>query len=198
MKSKTPSPSVSALDAHLGFWMRFVSNQVSAEFERAVEARGVSVSEWVALRTLYGQADATHAALMAALGMTKGAVSKVVSRLQDKGLVTRESHEADARAQVLALTRAGRALVPALARHADADDERFFGHLSAKQRRDLMALPQQMVQLRQLAEGPVACASSAKERHERRHPPDHCFDAAACVTYFGRRGETHVERFPGS
>ena len=152
---RSPLP-VSPLDAHLGFWMRFVSNQVSAEFERAVEARGVSVSEWVALRTLYDQAGTTHAALMASLGMTKGAVSKVVSRLQDKGLVTRASHAADARAQVLALTRAGRALVPALARDADANDERLFGHLSAKQRRDLMALLQQMVHLHQLEQVPVS------------------------------------------
>ncbi len=151
-----PPLAVSPLDAHLGFWMRFVSNQVSAEFARAVEARGVSVSEWVALRALYDQPGTTHTALMTALGMTKGAVSKLVSRLQDKGLVTRVPHAADARAQVLALTRAGRALVPALAREADANDERFFGHLSTRQRRDLKALLQEMVRLHQLAQIPIA------------------------------------------
>ena len=156
MKQPSPPSPVSPLDAHLGFWMRFVSNQVSAEFARAVEARGVSVSEWVALRTLYDAPEATHASLVAALGMTKSAVSKIVSRLQERNLVTRASHEADARAQVLALTRAGRALVPALARDADANDERFFGHLSAKQRRELMALLQQMVQLHQPGQVPVA------------------------------------------
>ena len=91
MKNASPD-SVNPLDAHLGFWMRFVSNQVSAEFALAVEARGVSVSEWVALRTLHDAPESTHAALVAALGMTKGAVSKVVSRLQDKGLVTRAAH----------------------------------------------------------------------------------------------------------
>jgi DNA-binding MarR family transcriptional regulator len=155
MKNTSTTP-VSPLDAHLGFWMRFVSNQVSAEFARAVEARGVSVSEWVALRTLFDAPESTHGALVAALGMTKGAVSKVVSRLQDKGLVTRAAHDADARAQLLALTRAGRALVPALARDADANDQRFFGHLSAKQRRELMALLQEMVRVHQLVQVPVA------------------------------------------
>ena len=155
MKPRATDP-VSPLDAHLGFWMRFVSNQVSAEFARAVEAHGVSVSEWVALRTLFGAPESTHAALVAALGMTKGAVSKLVSRLQDKGLVTRAAHDADARAQVLALTRAGRALVPALARDADANDDRFFGHLSATRRRDLMALLREVVRLHQLDQVPVA------------------------------------------
>ena len=147
-----PSP----LDAHLGFWMRFVSNQVSSEFQHAVEARGVSVSEWVALRTLFDADGTTHAALVAALGMTKGAVSKVVSRLQDKGWVTRATHAADARAQVLALTPAGRALVPALARDADANDDRFFGHLSARQRQDLMRLLQGLVRHHGLQRVPVA------------------------------------------
>jgi DNA-binding MarR family transcriptional regulator len=153
---KPRSPPVSPLDAHLGFWLRYVSNQVSAEFARAVEARGVSVSDWVALRTLYDAPDATHAALAAALGMTKGAVSKVVSRLQDKGLVTRAAHAADARAQVLALTPAGRALVPLLARDADANDDRFFGHLGARRRQELQALLQALVEHHGLAQVPVA------------------------------------------
>jgi len=156
MTTRTTNSTISPLDAHIGFWMRFVSNQVSAEFARAVEARGVSVSDWVALRTLYDQPEATHAELVAALGMTKGAVSKVVSRLQDKGLVTRVAHAADARAQVLALTRAGSALVPALARDADANDERFFGHLPARQRAQLKSLLQDIAQFHQLTQVPVA------------------------------------------
>ncbi len=44
--------SPSALDTHLGFWLRMVSNQVSVEFARSIMAQGVSVSEWVALRRL--------------------------------------------------------------------------------------------------------------------------------------------------
>lgn len=84
----TPAP-VSQLESHLGFWLRFVSNHVSGEFKRLVEANGVSVSEWVALRQLYNAGEATATELMDALGMTKGAVSKIITRLQDKGLVSR-------------------------------------------------------------------------------------------------------------
>ena len=40
----------STLEAHVGYWLRFVSNHVSQAFRRKVEARGVSVSEWVAMR----------------------------------------------------------------------------------------------------------------------------------------------------
>ncbi|MGY4827057.1 MarR family winged helix-turn-helix transcriptional regulator [Sphaerotilaceae bacterium SBD11-9] len=150
------SPPVSPLDAHLGFWMRYVSNRVSSEFERAMLASGVSVTEWVALRTLYGQGESTHAALMASLGMTKGAISKVITRLQQKALLERAAHSENARAQVLRLTAAGRALVPKLARQADQNDERFFGHLSDKQRAQLATLLKEMVRLHQMNEVPVA------------------------------------------
>lgn len=154
-KAAPPSP----LEAHLGYWMRFVSNQVSAEFQQAVEASGVSVTDWVALRTLFdadsgGESTATHATLTQALGMTKGAVSKVVARLEDKGLVARAGAPSDARSHTLSLTPAGRALVPVLAAKADANDEKFFGHLPAAERQRLARLLQEMVRRHQWLEVP--------------------------------------------
>ena len=137
MQARAPSP-VSALDAHLGFWLRFVSNHVSARFAAQVEAEGASVTEWVALRTLFGKPQTTHAELIEALGMTKGAVSKVVSRLEEKGLARRELAEGSAREQVLVLTAQGRTLVPRLAALADQNEEHFFGHMSPRDRQALM------------------------------------------------------------
>lgn len=128
----------SSLDTHLGFWMRMVSNQVSAEFARSLEARGVSVSEWVALRRLL-DAPAAHGDLVAALGVTKGAASKVARSLEEKKLVARTPDPDDGRAETLRLTRAGEEMVPQLAALADANDERFFGHLRASERVALRA-----------------------------------------------------------
>lgn len=144
--------TVSPLDAHLGFWLRFVSNQVSAGFSAELAARGVSVTEWVALRSLYDGIDASHGSLVDALGMTKGAVSKIVARLRERGLVA----HAGARAQGLALTPAGRALVPKLAACADANDARFFGHLDDARREALLALLKEMVQVHQMKDVPLA------------------------------------------
>lgn len=139
MTSAAPSP----LEAHLGFWLRFVSNHVSARFQQLLEAQGVSVTEWVALRALWGRREASHAELIAALGMTKGAVSKVVTRLEDRGLVARL--RADGREQALALTAAGEALVPTLSALADTNDAHWFGHLDADAREALMAAMRALV-----------------------------------------------------
>ena len=159
MKSSTgkaraapPSP----LDSHLGFWLRYVSNHVSLRFRQLLEAEGVSVTEWVALRLLHGREGAAHAELMAALGMTKGAASKVTTRLESKGLVERVLADGSARVQRLQLTRSGQRLVPRLAALADANDALFFGHLEATQREELLQLLQDLVRRHGLSELPVS------------------------------------------
>jgi DNA-binding MarR family transcriptional regulator len=154
MRAK-PRTAVNALDAHLGFWLRFVSNHVSARFRQRVEDEGSTVTEWVALRTLFDKTQSTHAELIDALGMTKGAVSKVVSRLEEKGLARRELAEGSAREQMLLLTPQGRALVPRLAALADQNEEHFFGHLSARERQALVKAFQALAAQHHLKELPV-------------------------------------------
>ncbi|MBP7564647.1 MAG: winged helix-turn-helix transcriptional regulator [Burkholderiaceae bacterium] len=154
-KRRTQTPP-SPLEAHLGFWLRFVSNHVSIRFQQLLEAKGVTVTEWVALRTLWSQNETTHAELIRAMGVTKGAASKVVSRLEEKGLAGRQRVDGRAREQSLALTAAGKALVPQLAALADANDAHFFAHLSAGERQALVQAMQALVQHHQLKDIPTA------------------------------------------
>jgi len=152
-KSNRAAPS--ELEAHLGFWLRFVSNNVSKRFQQLLEAEGVSVTAWVALRTLWGLERATHTDLIQALGMTKGAISKLVSRLEEKGLAQRRGDHESLRDQVLVLTVAGAELVPRLAALADENDKHFFGHLSAKEHGSLMAAMRALVERHQLKDIPT-------------------------------------------
>ena len=153
--SRSRPVSASPLDVHLGFWLRYVSNHVSGRFQTLLEAEGVTVSEWVALRTLHEQ-PRTHGELIQALGMTKGATSKVLTRLEDKGLARRELAEGRAREQVLSLTESGLRLVPRLAKLADDNEAHFFGHLDPAQRDALKTLLRDLVQHHQLHELPVS------------------------------------------
>lgn len=132
--SKRP-PAVSSLEAHLGYWLRYVSNQVSQAFGQKLAARGVSVAEWVVLRALFDGEAMVPSVLAERMGMTRGAISKITDRLAGKGLVRRSAApDSDKRFQTLALTPKGRALVPELAALADANDAEFFGHLGAAAR----------------------------------------------------------------
>jgi DNA-binding MarR family transcriptional regulator len=149
---QTPAP----LEAHLGFWLRFVSNHVSLRFQKLLEAEGITVTEWVALRTLWDRSETSHAALIEAMGMTKGAASKVISRLEEKGLAERQLADGRAREQSLRLTAKGKKRVPRLAELADANDDHFFAHLRPAEREALMNAMQALVRRHQLKELPTA------------------------------------------
>lgn len=138
--------SVSGLDSHLGYWLRLVSNHVSQAFAARLAARDVTVAEWVTLRALYDQPPMPPSRLAEAMGMSRGAITKLASRLIAKALLVREDDPDDGRAQTLALTAAGRALVPQLARLADENDDAFFAPLSAAERGVLEGLLRRLAQ----------------------------------------------------
>jgi DNA-binding MarR family transcriptional regulator len=149
--------AASPLDAHLGFWLRFVSNHVSSRFRLLLESQeGCSVTEWVALRALFDRPGTTHADLIQALGMTKGATSKVVSRLEERGLAKRRLADGSGREQLIVLTRKGMTLVPRLAALADENDAHFFGHLHALEQRALLNALKALVERHELHGPPVS------------------------------------------
>lgn len=135
----------SQLSEHTGYWLRYVSNHVSHAFATKVEAQGVTVAEWVLLREMYDAGPINPSQLAESIGLTRGAVSKLVDRLSRKKLLVVSSSEGDRRFQTVALTVAGKRLVPVLAQLADDNDREFFGHLKPPQRAALMDLLQDIV-----------------------------------------------------
>ena len=150
-----PRQSVPELTAHLGYWLRFVSNHVSQAFARKVEARGVTVAEWVLMRHLLDEEALQPSVLADRVGMTRGAISKLADRLVAKAMLTRAADPEDGRAQTLSLTLAGRALVPELAALADANDAEFFAGLAPKDRAALIRILSGIVEKRGLKSLPV-------------------------------------------
>lgn len=151
-----PRHPVSGLTKHLGYWLRMVSNHVSHAFARKVEARGVTVAEWVVLRALYDIESLAPGRLAEQMGMTRGAVSKLADRLIDKGLIARTFNPDDARAQILRLSPAGEQLVPELATLADENDADCFGPLTTEERGQLERLLQKIAGRRGLKDIPVS------------------------------------------
>ncbi len=136
---------ISTLEDHAGYWLRYVSNHVSHAFARKVEVQGVTVAEWVLLREVLDAGAANPSQLADAVGMTRGAVSKLVERLCQKKRAVRSSSSGDRRYQTVALTAAGKRLVPVLAQLADENDLEFFGHLNPEERTKLVSLLRDIV-----------------------------------------------------
>jgi len=148
-------PTVSELTAHLGFWLRAVSNHVSHAFARKVAAEDVTVAEWVMMRALYGKDPMAPSRLADEMRMTRGAITKLADRLIDKTLIVRKASRDDGRAQTLALTARGNDLVPKLAALADRNDAEFFGHLTPAEQRTLERLLKRMIERSHITEIPT-------------------------------------------
>lgn len=151
----TVKSSPSELDAHLGYWLRAVSNAVSQTFARKVEAEGVTVAEWVFLRALFEQDGIAPSQLAVRMGMTKSAISKLADRLMEKGLIQKGASSADRRGQTLYLQTSAKRLVPRLAALADANDADFFGGLSKNERSQLMKILRKIAAEREITSTPV-------------------------------------------
>src|ERR1039458_405637 len=107
--------AVPQLESHLGYWLRRVSNAVSGAFSRALHEKQTSVAEWVLLRELNDRGQTAPGELADSLGFTRGAVSKIVDKLDAKGWVQTDAKKGDSRFRLLSLTRAGRRSLPVLA-----------------------------------------------------------------------------------
>lgn len=153
--SNTQVCPLSRLEDHLGYWLRHVSNHVSGTFARALQARQLSVAEWVALRYLYERQTITPGELAALVGMTRGAVSKVLNKLESKAWIRRDSSVDDNRVQWITLTAAGEAILPELAQLADRNDAYFFDCLSSEEQTTLRSMLQKVSQTHQWNDAPI-------------------------------------------
>lgn len=139
------APEISELTAHLGYWLRHVSNYVSQAFARKLAAKDVTVAEWALLRVLYGREPTSPSQLANDMGMTRGAITKLADRLLAKGLIDREASPDDGRSHTLCLTSQGADLTPELAALADENDAECFAHLSDKDRRAMLRILKETV-----------------------------------------------------
>jgi DNA-binding MarR family transcriptional regulator len=129
----------SNLHEHLGYWLRCLSNFVSHTFAERLELQGVSVAQWVVLRTLYDSTGITLNEAAHRVGVDKSTLSRAVEKLVQKGLTNRIEGR-DRRSVDITLTPAGKKLVLQVAKIADENDHAFFDTLSARQRKEFLSV----------------------------------------------------------
>src|ERR1700677_1007631 len=78
---RQPAPD---LEVHPGYLLRDVSNRVSVAFARSLQAKHASIAEWVVLCHAQQRPRTTPGELAEALDLTRGAVSKIIDKLQAK------------------------------------------------------------------------------------------------------------------
>lgn len=106
-----------------------VSNAVSRAFAQSLSETHVTVAEWAILREMFSTVGQTSPSRVAEMtGLTRGAVSKLMGRLLDIGLVIRSESLQDRRCQKIGLSEKGLKILPKLADIVDRNDDLFFQH----------------------------------------------------------------------
>lgn len=144
------------LRSHIGYRMRIVSNAVSYSFARKLADHDVTVAEWVVLREMYSGDDTISQSKIAEItGLTRGAISKLVERLLQKGFLTRTESTGDRRYTDIKLTSTATKLVPKLVAIADENDETFFSGLQKSERKFLMDILLKLAAIHKLTKTPI-------------------------------------------
>jgi len=155
METITKQRSGPDLELHLGYWLRRVSNHVSGEFARRLQTQRTSVAEWVVLCQVQQRPGITAGELAEALALTRGAVSKVIDKLEAKNWITGSTKPEDNRVRLFSLTRRGSRVLPELAEIADRNDQTFFDVLKADERATLRRLLSKLVDLHHIGAVPI-------------------------------------------
>lgn len=129
----------SGLHDHTGYWLNRLRGLVHGGFEAALAGQGVTVAQWAVLVTIYRGDAVAPGDVARFVDIDAGAMTRLVDRLEAKGLLRRAPGE-DRRSIRLELTPEARELVPRLSALADANDAAFFGALSAEEHAALRRL----------------------------------------------------------
>lgn len=95
-------------DESAAYLMRRILNCVAAEVDTALEPRGLTNAQWVPLFKLHLGTASTVAELARHCQLDVGAMTRMLDRLEAKGLITRVRSSQDRRVVNLELTREGR------------------------------------------------------------------------------------------
>ena len=125
----------------LGLLFRQVRDAMWARMEAELAANGhdLNFSQYITLKTLaHGPAGVTELARAAYLH--PGAMTRLLDKLEERGLLARESVPGDRRALQIVLTESGRAMWEVISPSAQRVHERAMAHLSYDERDELIRL----------------------------------------------------------
>ena len=89
------------------------------------------------------------------MGTTRGALSRVLDKLEAKKLMSRLMNPLDSRVQILSLTSNARRILPRLTRIADDHDNRFFVALGSDEQVSLRHLLRKLAEIHRITRIPL-------------------------------------------
>lgn len=118
-------------ETSVGFLMRQILTSVATQVEAQLAHTELTNAQWVPLFKIYNGHASTVAELARVCHMDTGAMTRLLDRLEAKGLVQRQRSEADRRVVRIALTPAGQEAARAIPHALSAVQNRALAGFSA-------------------------------------------------------------------
>lgn len=103
------------LEDNFGYLLNRCASEMAARFERELARHNVTLAQWGAMIAINAGRGGTPTELAKSVGIDKGATTRLIARMVDKGLVVRTGSETDGRSVRLALSDEAERLMPMLA-----------------------------------------------------------------------------------
>lgn len=108
-KAKAATGPTLDLDRYVPAFITFIANKLSRSATALYQKRfGVNVTEWRIMSLLAIEPGITASRICHVIGFDKGPVSRTLTALQDRGLLTIATDPQDGRSHIIALTTKGR------------------------------------------------------------------------------------------
>ena len=111
------------------FWISRLASLMQDQFNKELDALDVTWPQWMVMNVLAHKLAETPAQVAENLGVDRSAITRLVDRLEKKGLVERLHDGLDRRSIRVILTRAGADIVQELDQSADEHQQRFLSQL---------------------------------------------------------------------
>ena len=128
-----------------GHWLARVFSAMRREFDEALSLHDVSIVEWAVLAGLLDQAADTPSGLADYSGTDRAVISRALSRLEKKRMVSRRNSAKDGRSFALKATTKGTRVAKALMLVNQAINERYLAGLSDEAITDLRLVLRHML-----------------------------------------------------
>ena len=140
------APRSRFIDDYLSYLLARASHAVHKEFERSVNAAGLSSLEWRVLATLSDGAGMTIGELAREVLAKQPTLTKQVQRMAEAGWVNCRADRDDARRTVVFATARGRRTIAKLMQAAKAHERDVLSHCSAEEVDTLKATLRKIVE----------------------------------------------------
>lgn len=134
-----------SLQDDIGYWLSRLRMKVHSSFLAKLDKEGIAIPEWRILISLYNEDASNIVELANFIEVDKGAVSRVLDKLEANGLVIRQPGK-DRRSSVVSLTKKGEDLTPKLAKLAELNEKEFFSCLSDNEKKQLRSILKKLLE----------------------------------------------------